>query len=109
MGRSRREKEQQDHDVEAGEEGADRENRGEDQEATLKTLPEPREETGPCPSGAREKPARSEQAVEQRAVQRSADRRERLASRTYPSLKGRNASRRPRRKFGGSLPTGCYR
>jgi hypothetical protein len=46
MGRSRREKEQQDHDVEAGEEGADRENRGEDQEATLKTLPEPREETG---------------------------------------------------------------
>jgi hypothetical protein len=45
MGMTRREKEQQERDVEAGEEGAERDNRGEDQEATLKTLPEPREET----------------------------------------------------------------
>jgi hypothetical protein len=42
---SHREKEQQERDVDAGEEGAERENRGEDQEATRKTLPEPREET----------------------------------------------------------------
>jgi hypothetical protein len=46
MGMTRRQKEQQEHDVEAGEEAAAREERGQDQEATLKTVPEPRPETG---------------------------------------------------------------
>jgi hypothetical protein len=51
MGMSRRNKEQEERDVEAGVQGAEREERGKDQEAALKTLPHPRSEAGAVSEG----------------------------------------------------------